>query len=168
MLGTYEVRYPRRRRDVASPLVKANASTYRKRMHGISIKAIALATLAVFGIDVASSMVLMGVFGDPLMNVSEEQVRTAAAALNRNLDYLTAVLILGTASTVVGGYLAARLAHSVPYFNALAFGALGVLLGALMSADLPTWFRVVGLGLTIPAALLGAYLSKRRTRATAD
>jgi hypothetical protein len=144
-------------------LVKGSASTYGWQMRGISIRAIALATLAVFGIDFLSGMVLVGVFGGPPMNATEEQIRAAVAALNANSNYLLAALVLGTASTVIGGYLTARLARSVPYFNAFAFGALAVLLGIPMSADLPTWFRVVGLGLTIPAALLGGYLSKRRT-----
>lgn len=136
-------------------------------MRGISVKAIILATLAVFGIDFVSGMVLMGVFGELPANATEEQVRTAAAALAGNPSYLRAALILGTASTVVGGYLVTRLAHSVPYFNALAFGVLGVVLGASVPTDLPTWFTVVGLGLTIPAAILGAYLSKRGAGASA-
>jgi hypothetical protein len=148
-------------------LAKASASPYRSRMRSISIKAIILATLAVFGIDFVSGMVLMGVFGDLPASATEEQVRAAAAALARNPGYLRAALILGTASTVVGGYLVTRLAHSVPYFNALAFGVLGIVLGALVPTDLPLWFTIVGLGLTIPAALLGAYVGKRRAGASA-
>jgi len=31
----------------------------------------------------------------------------------------------------------------------------------LPTQGLPTWFKVVGIGLTIPAALLGAYFGKR-------
>lgn len=134
-------------------------------MRSISLKAILLATLAMFGIDIVSGMVLMGVFGELPPNATDEQVRMAAAELTRNPGYLKAGLILGTASTVLGGYLVTRLAHSVPYFNALAFGALALLLGMLLPNDLPTWASVVGFGLTVPAALLGAYLGKRGARA---
>jgi hypothetical protein len=130
-------------------------------MRGINIKAILLATLAVFGIDFVSAMVLMAVFGDVPANATEEQVRTAVAALSGSSGYLRAALVLGTASTIVGGYLVTRLARSVPYFNALAFGVVGIVLGLLMPTELPTWFAVVALGLTIPAAIFGAYLGKR-------
>jgi hypothetical protein len=137
-------------------------------MRAISIRAVVLATLAVFGIDIVSGFFLMAIFGAPVVQpgMSEEQAQAAVAALLQNPGYLTGVLILGTASTVIGGYLAARLADSVPYFNALAFGALGVFIGALSSAELPTWFRVVGLGVTIPAALAGAHIAKKQRTAS--
>jgi hypothetical protein len=131
-------------------------------MRAIDIKAVVLATLAVFGIDFVSGLVLFGVFAEVPMNASEEQARAAALALSRNQRYLTTALIFGTASTIVGGYLVARLARQVPYFNALAFAVLGIVLGVLLSSDLPAWFMIVGFGLNIPAALFGAYLSKRR------
>jgi hypothetical protein len=133
-------------------------------MRGISIKAVVLASLAVIGIDIMSGIVLAAVFGGPALNadMTDAQLKEAAAAMVAKPGYLASALILGTASTVVGGYLAARLARAVPYFNALAFGLLGVVLGVLTSSELPTWFRVVGLGLTVPAALVGAYVAKRQ------
>ena len=132
-------------------------------MNGVSIRAVVLATLAVMGIDIMSGIMLASIFGGPQMEnaVTDEQIRAAALAMLENRAYLGWALVLGTASTVLGGYLAARLARIVPYFNALAFGAVGVVLGAMTSGDLPTWFRVFGLSLTIPAALVGAYLWKR-------
>jgi CBS domain containing-hemolysin-like protein len=130
-------------------------------MNGIDIRAILLATLAVFGIDFVSSIALFAVFGDQAANGSEEQVRAAVEALSRNPAYLRTALVLGTASTVVGGFLVARIARRIPYFNALAYGVLGAVLSTLTTGDLPTWFRVVGIGLTVPAALFGAYLAKR-------
>jgi CBS domain containing-hemolysin-like protein len=130
-------------------------------MNGIDIRAILLATLAVFGIDFVSSIALFAVFGDQAANGSEEQVRAAVEALSRNPAYLRTALVLGTASTVVGGFLVARIARRIPYFNALAYGVLGAVLSTLTTGDLPTWFRVVGIGLTVPAALFGAYFAKR-------
>jgi hypothetical protein len=88
-------------------------------------------------------------------------VRAAAMALARDPGYLRAALILGTASTVVGGFLVARIARSIPYFNALAYGGIGMVLSTLTTSELPTWFRLVGIGLTVPASLLGAYLGRR-------
>jgi hypothetical protein len=79
--------------------------------------------------------------------------------------YLTSVLIFGTASTVLGGYLAARLAGAIPYFNALAFGVLGLTVSMLTSGDLPTWFKIIAFGITLPAALLGGHIAKLRMQA---
>lgn len=132
-------------------------------MRGISIKAIVLASLAVFGVDIVSGAMLIAAFHGPLSSagLTDEQLRSALDAMNQDSAYLTAALILGTASTVLGGYIAARLARGVPYFNALAFGVLGVVLGVLTTRDLPLWFKVTGLALTVPAALLGGHLAKR-------
>ena len=127
----------------------------------IDLRAIVLATLAVFGIDFVTGIVLFSVFSENVANASEEQVRAAAVALATDPGYLRAALILGTGSTVVGGFLVARIARSIPYFNALAYGVLGMLLSTLTTGELPTWFRVVGIGVTVPASLLGAYFGKR-------
>ncbi len=131
-------------------------------IRNLDIKAILLATLAVFGIDFIIGLVLFNMFSAAqIASADEEQMRAIAAALAKNPDYLRAVLILGTASTVVGGFLVARIARSIPYFNALGYGVLGMTLSMLTTGELPTWFRVLGIGLTVPASLLGAYFGKR-------
>jgi hypothetical protein len=128
----------------------------------IDIRAVVLATLAVFGIDFIAGIVLFSIFSSgQITNASDEQVRAAAMALARDPGYLRAALMLGTASTVVGGFLVARIARSIPYFNALAYGGIGMVLSTLTTSELPTWFRLVGIGLTVPASLLGAYLGRR-------
>lgn len=134
-------------------------------MSNISIKAVLLASLAVFGVDIISQMTLINAFGGPAFNseLSDEQMRAAMLVLFQDTRYLTFVLVLGTASTVLGGYLAARLARNVPYFNALAFGVLGLVVSALTSSELPLWFKIVGFGLTLPAALLGGHIVKLHT-----
>lgn len=145
-----------------SLLVKAGASTYSWRMPPISIKAVLLATLAVFGVDILSSMFLSSLFGGPAFDssLSDEQVNAAVQVLFQDVRYLTLGLVLGTASTVLGGYLAARLARGLPYFNALAFGVLGLLLSIVTSGDLPLWFKIVGFALSLPAAVLGGHLAR--------
>ena len=130
-------------------------------MKHIDLRVIVLATLAVFGIDFVTGIVLFSTFSDLVANATDEQVRAAAVALANDRGYLRAALILGTGSTVVGGYLVARLARRIPYFNALAYGVLGMVLSTFTTGELPLWFRVVGIGLTIPASLLGAYFCKR-------
>lgn len=145
-------------------LAKVPASSYSCRMQGISIKAVVLASLAVLGVDLMSSIALTQMFGGPGFGseLSEEQLRAAALVLYQDVRYLTLGLILGTASTVLGGYLAARLARAVPYFNALAFGVLGLLISLIGSGELPAWFNIIVLLLTLPAALLGGHIAKLR------
>jgi CBS domain containing-hemolysin-like protein len=129
----------------------------------LDIRAIVLATLAVIGIDFLVGSVLMSAYaGEQIASATDDAARKAVlAALAANSEYLRAVLILGTASTVLGGFLVARIARSIPYFNGLAYGVVAVVLNLLPTQGLPTWFKVVGIGLTVPAALLGAYFGKR-------
>jgi hypothetical protein len=134
-------------------------------MPSISIRAVILASLAVLGVDILSSMLLTQLFGGPAFDsgLTDEQIRSAYQVLLQDVRYLTLGLVLGTASTVLGGYLAARLASSMPYWNALAFGVLGLLISTIGSGDLPAWFKIVALLLTLPAAVLGGHLAKLRT-----
>jgi hypothetical protein len=134
-------------------------------MRGISIKSILLATLAVLGMDLFAETALMHTYGALPADATDEQLRATVSALYRNPGYLTWALILGTASTVVGGYLAARLAQRVPYFNALVFGLfyslLGVIVAVVVPVPPPGWIRLLGPVLTVLAALGGAWLFKR-------
>jgi hypothetical protein len=131
-------------------------------MQNISIRAVILATLAVLGIDIMSGMLLTQMFGGPGWDTElpKEEIQRAYQVLMQDVRYLALGLILGTASTVLGGYLAARLARSMPYYNALAFGVLGILISMIGAGDLPTWVKIVGLGLSMPAAVLGGHIAK--------
>jgi CBS domain containing-hemolysin-like protein len=132
-------------------------------LSSLDIRAIVLATLAVIGIDFLVGSVLMSAYaGEQIASAADDAARKAVlAALAANSEYLRAVLILGTASTVLGGFLVARIARSLPYFNGLAYGVVALVLNLLPTQGLPAWFKVVGIGLTVPAALLGAYFGKR-------
>src|SRR5690606_29224393 len=112
--------------------------------------------------DILSGLLLLGIYAPDLSgDMTDAELRQLLAQLMHNPGYVLLSLILGTASTVLGGYLAARLARTVPYFNALAFGILGVLIGLLTPADLPTWYRARGIAITVRAALIGAQVAKR-------
>ena len=62
-------------------------------MQGISIKAVVLATLAVFGIDFVSANLLAHIFDLPL-DGTQEELRAAVDALNQNSRYMMAALAL--------------------------------------------------------------------------
>lgn len=136
-------------------------------MHNISVRAVILASLAVFGVDIVTGSVLSALFGGPTFGsgMSDDQIRRALQVLMQDTRYLTLALFFGTASTILGGYLAARLARAVPYFNALAFGVLGLTVSMLTSGELPAWCKIIGFGLTLPAALLGGHIAKLRMQA---
>ncbi|MBX3620183.1 MAG: hypothetical protein KF891_09400 [Rhizobacter sp.] len=126
-------------------------------------KAIAVAMLLSLALDVLGSIVLVSAFGAQVdAGMSAEQVNAAVEAVMAGTGFRLASLVYGTATTVFGGYVAARLARTTPYFNALAVGVLGVVLSLLLSDDAPWWFEALGYGLSLPAALAGGHLARRR------
>jgi hypothetical protein len=128
-------------------------------------KAISIAMLLSLALDVLGSIVLVSVFGaqvDPAM--SAEQVNAAVEAVMAGTGFMLASLLYGTATTAFGGFVAARVARAYPYFNALAVGVLGIVLGLLLSDDVPWWFEATGYLLSIPAAVAGGHLARRRNQ----
>ncbi|MEP7731421.1 hypothetical protein [Marinomonas primoryensis] len=77
-------------------------------------------------------------------------------------------LIIGTFSTIFGGYIAASIGKKAPYKNALIFGVLGVVLALIMilfttRTDIyPLWYSGISFFGLIPFSLLGAYLFLRK------
>ena len=73
----------------------------------------------------------------------------------------------GMAFTVLGGFVAARIANYLEYRTALWVGFIGLVIGELLvgaspDAIYPTWSRIVGDMLIMPAALFGANLKVKR------
>ncbi|HTP96298.1 MAG TPA: hypothetical protein VMK05_10625 [Burkholderiales bacterium] len=75
--------------------------------------------------------------------------------------------VAGMSFTVLGGFVAARIANYLEYRTALWVGFIGLVLGELMfstSPDpaAPLWTRIMGDLLIMPAALFGANLKVKR------
>ena len=137
-------------------------------MRGISFKAVLIATVAVFGLDIFVGSVLVGIFSEGFSpEMTEQEMDALFAGLLENGAYMFWSAVLGTLTTIVGGYIAARKAGSLPYKNAFAFGLLGILIGSFMMGDLPTWYNVLWVVTTLPAALCGGYIAKRQMQANA-
>src|SRR5262245_53904821 len=121
-------------------------------MRGVSLKAVLLATAATLGLDIVSGMLLLSLLGGESLSptLTEEQRRTAIMALASNPSFMVPSLLLGTITTVVGGYLTARIAKTLPYMNSCAFGLLGVVIAIMTSQDLPLWYSVLGIGSLVP------------------
>jgi hypothetical protein len=125
----------------------------------IDFKAIVIAIAGTLSLDLLLSVVLTSAFTGPgsPADLSAQQID----ALLSNTRFLVWSLILGTVSTVIGGFLAARFATKVPYFHALIYGIFALIFGVLTSGGLPLWYNAVGFAIVLPAALLGGHIAKR-------
>ena len=128
-------------------------------------KAITIAMLLSLALDVIGGAVLMALFATGLTEgMSTEQVSAASKLVLQDSGFLMASLLYGTATTMLGGYIAARLARAYPYFNALAIALLGIGLGLVLASDTPGWYDAVGYLTIVPAALFGGRLARRRNQ----
>lgn len=133
-------------------------------MQGISIKAVILAALLTVFVDIVLSIGLMFAYGASALSpgMTESEMQNVVAAITSSTPFLVWGMILGTLSTVLGGYVAARLSKVAPYLNSLVFGVVGIILGAFMAEGLPLWYNIVGFGVVIPASLFGATFVRKK------
>jgi len=132
-------------------------------MKRIDPKAVFIAMLLSLLLGLVGSSLVTAAFSSELdSNLGPEQV---SAALLQHTDFLLVLLFLDAITTVIGGYVAARLARGYPYFNALAIGLLGIALGIvleLLGSDVPGWVDAISYIVAVPAALFGGNLAKPR------
>jgi hypothetical protein len=132
-------------------------------MKRIDPKAVFIAMLLSLLLGLVGSSLVTAAFSSELdSNMGPEQV---SAALLQHTDFLLVLLFLDAITTVIGGYVAARLARGYPYFNALAIGLLGIALGIvleLLGSDVPGWVDAISYIVAVPAALFGGNLAKPR------
>jgi hypothetical protein len=98
---------------------------------------------------------------------SQAALTEAKLSLAQDNGYLMVGLLLGTMTTVLGGYLAARIAKTLPLYNGLAVGVLGLFAGVFLGGgteESPWWYLTVGYLSVIPAALVGAWLAQQKRK----
>ena len=133
------------------------------RLPPVSYKVIVIAFAAELGVDFFISMFVFGFFaGDTLKpGMTDGEFQEIVRQVTQTTAYVPWMMVFGTATTVGGGYLAARLARNIPYYHGLAMGILGVLfILVTWDSDLG-WMNFLGLLVTIPASLYGAHLAKK-------
>ena len=132
-------------------------------MNRVSPKALLLSLAVMLALDTLGGMILTIFFASQSIhgNTTPEQTRAAVEAMNQSSGFLLSALAYGTITTILGGYLAARLAKRLPYFNAGAFGLSSIAIGIILAGNSPLWFDIVGFFVTLPAAVFGGHLSKR-------
>lgn len=124
----------------------------------LNVRAIAIGLAATLALDLVSGLAVLMLW--PGANWTAADVEAMAT----QPTYLAIAFVLGTLTTVVGGGVCARLAPVLPYWNAAAFGVLGIAVGLLLSdATQPWWFTAMAILATVPAALYGAHLGLKRS-----
>jgi hypothetical protein len=131
---------------------------------GISAKAVLLGALVDFG----SSLAVGFVAGFIWVIALAAQGVPADEMIDDPPDGLPVIipsLVLGFGATVLGGYVAGRIAKQAEVLHGGIVGAIGIPLGfvsALVSpAELPLWFHIVSFVGIVPVGMTGGFLAKR-------
>jgi len=89
--------------------------------------------------------------------------------MKESLLYFVFFMALGGLCTVLGGFITAHMARGAEMANGMANGVLTIFAGGLLNlavtslipeSGAPAWQTAVGIILTIPSAVVGAYLRK--------
>jgi hypothetical protein len=129
-----------------------------------TIRAVGLGLISDIAATLAASVVLSMVFGARLAGdaATPEELERALLASD---GYTLLALAAGLSCTVLGGYVAARVAGEREYYHALLTGIAVLVFGEMMLAQsavaYPFAYRLLGNLLVIPAALYGGHLRKR-------
>jgi len=132
-------------------------------MYRIRFVALALAFLAEVGVDILWQGLLLRVLaGDSITpDMSDDAARQALLAVSQLPTYTVISFLLGNATTVGGGYLAARLARQYPYYHGLGMGLIGIALTLYMWQSDGLWLGLFSVLTNIPLCIWGAHLAKR-------
>ena len=130
-------------------------------MSRVSVKGLVVGALWILLLDMLTGIGMLALIGSDAIHegMSARQLNEAIVAVMATTSFLVGSVILGTLSTVVGAYTAARTAMKGPYVNAAILGVAGMALGVLLAQGLPFFI------LALPAALLGGHLARSRTEA---
>jgi hypothetical protein len=133
-------------------------------MPPLSYRALAIAFGAEFIVDSFVGGLVFQSFAqlDPGAEISPAALEQAARIVFETTAYLPVIFVLGTATTIGGAWLAARLARRIPYYHGLAMGMLGLVQTVLLWRGDLTLFNVLGVLTTIPASLYGAHLARKQ------
>jgi len=128
----------------------------------IDFKAVAIAFVAELGADAIIQNIVFFVFAQDYLadGISQQRLDQVQDTILKTTSFRPCIFVLGMITTVLGGYLAARLARRIPYYHGLAMGTVGIVFSlALWNKD-AVWYDYVGLLLTIPASIFGAHFAR--------
>jgi len=102
--------------------------------------------------------------------LSAEALQEALKEMLSSQEGLLALLVIGALCTVLGGYLAGRIAGTEEVKHGVLVGAVSLIIGFLQSgmageaSPVPYWHELLGYLLAIPAGALGGSLAQGRAR----
>jgi hypothetical protein len=137
-------------------------------MTRISIPAVLLAFLAEYIADnIIDTVLLLALAQGSLSgDLDADALKKAGEAVMNSREFLLGGVIFGSATTVGGGYLAARLAKTFPYYNGLGVGLVGVVFSIIVWGD-QLWLNLLAILTTVPLSIYGAHLAKRHMNSAA-
>jgi hypothetical protein len=132
-------------------------------MYRISIPALVIAFFAEFVADLVIQHTMMLIIGGSALNgdLTPDEFRKAAEIVIATPAFVIGGIIFGTATTFGGGYLAARIARSFPYYHGLAMGLMGIAYILYFWQAGAVWLNLLGVVTNIPVSIWGAHLAKR-------
>ena len=130
---------------------------------GVRPRAVLFGIVADIGATFIAMMLLTSFLGMQVgsENLSQAELMQLIEEALQQPPYLLVGGILGLLATALGGYVAARTAEVAPLLNAACVGLFDVVLGIFLIGGSPLWFSVIGLLLTLPAAIAGGVLFRR-------
>ena len=132
-------------------------------MPPISARAVAIAFVSELVADLVIRSVLFVMFAQGMLSegMTDDEVATVRKTVLDTTAYIPWAMVLGTATTVGGGYLAARIAKRIPYYHGLAIGVVGVLYSLALWTPEAVGLDYLGLATTIPFSIFGAHLARK-------
>jgi len=80
----------------------------------------------------------------------------------KGVPYRTFSLVAGLGFTMMGGYIAARLANGGELFHSGAVGILNIIFGLFFINMNIAWYNFIAFILVLPAAVMGGNIAKQR------
>lgn len=132
-------------------------------MYRISFFALVVAFLAEIGVDILSHSLLFYAFasGSIQADMGDAEFRQLYDTVSASSAFTLASLLLGSATTIGGGYFAARLARRYPYYHGLAMGLIGIAFTLYLWREQPLWLGLLSVVTNIPLCIYGAHLARR-------
>jgi hypothetical protein len=133
----------------------------------IDLRAVVIAFAAEFVADFLISALLFLFFagGQITPGMTDAQLLEVRRNVLETTSCLAWLVLFGSATTVGGGYLAARLAKRIPYYHGLAMGIVGIIDIILQWDSEHAALAWLGIATTIPLALVGAHFARKHMAA---
>ncbi len=130
----------------------------------VNIKAILIGFMfdfvasTIFGVVLSFFMALVLA----IKGYKDAELEKSLISLLDGTTYRILSLIVGLGFTMMGGYVAGRIARSGEYFHSGAVGLLNVLFGLFFIGMYFTWYSVIAFLLVLPAAIIGGDMARKR------